>query len=297
MKNETLAKFAIHATVFYFTLAGFCQNIHAQSEVRLRMVHDTIAIVSLMANGQGPFDFVLDTGTNTTEIDQSIAWGLSLTAIDRVQIETLAGSQAVVRSSMRSLAAGPASVENVEVLVRDLSEMRKVDSHIAGIVGQNFLSHFNYLLDYRKHSVRFELASEIRDGLEGDSVPIERRENLMLVSTEAQTSSRASLHLMLDSGANFVVLIRKPSQPLGISTQVNWMAATSTGQMGMQIGHVRTLTVGSQQFHDIAVALPAAAPADEQRIEDGVLPTSLFRTLYVNNADGFVVFNPRAKKN
>jgi hypothetical protein len=297
MKNETLAKFAIQAAVFYFTLAGFSQSIHAQSEIRLRMVHDTVAIVSLMANGQGPFDFVLDTGTNTTEIDQSVARGLSLTAIDRVQIDTLAGSQAVIRSSMRTLSAGPASVANVEVLVRDMSEMRQVDSHIAGIVGQNFLSHFNYLLDYRKHSVRFELASEIRDGLEGDSVPIERRENLMLVSSEAQTSSRANLHLMLDSGANFVVLIRKPSQSLNIPMQENWQAATSTGQTGMQIGHVRALTVGSQQLHDVPVALPAASASDAERIEDGVLPTALFRTLYVNNSDGFVLFNPRVKKN
>jgi hypothetical protein len=30
---------------------------------------------------------------------------------------------------------------------------------------------------------------------------------------------------------------------------------------------------------------------------DGLLPTILFRAVYVNNRDGFVVFNPRTRKN
>jgi hypothetical protein len=49
------------------------------------------------------------------------------------------------------------------------------------------------------------------------------------------------------------------------------------------------------QFHDIAVGLAAADPAE--RIGDGLLPTAFFNSLYVNNHNGFVVFNPRVKKN
>jgi hypothetical protein len=45
----------------------------------------------------------------------------------------------------------------------------------------------------------------------------------------------------------------------------------------------------------LTAALPATEPAE--RIGDGLLPTALFQTLYVNNRDGFVVFNPRMKKN
>jgi hypothetical protein len=63
------------------------------------------------------------------------------------------------------------------------------------------------------------------------------------------------------------------------------------------MGRVRTLTVGSQQFRDIMVALPASQPPDAERLDNGLLPTSLFKTLYVNSREGFVVLNPRAKKN
>ena len=50
MKNTTLAEFAIKVTVFYFSLAGFCQSIHAQSEIKVRLVHDTVVVVSMVAN-------------------------------------------------------------------------------------------------------------------------------------------------------------------------------------------------------------------------------------------------------
>jgi predicted aspartyl protease len=297
MKNTKCKKILIRLAAFYFILAGFCQTVDAQSEVRFRLAHDTVIVVSLMANDQGPFDFVLDTGTDTSVVDPSVARQLSLAPLGQIELNTMSGVQTLTRSSLRTLAVGPAHVENVEVLVQDLAELRNVDSHIRGIVGQNFLSHFNYLLDYRKHSLRIELAHEVRDAIDGESVPMDRRENMMIVPSEAQSRGNAKLRLLLDSGANLVVLTRKSSQGLDRAAQGNWIETTSSGQQGMQVGHVRALTVGSQKFHDIAVALPEAQAADEERVEDGLLPTALFNSLYVNNQDGFLMFNPRVKKN
>lgn len=297
MKNISFAGLAVTTALFCLTLAGLCQSAAAQSEVCFRLVHDSIIVVPLMANGAGPFDFVLDTGTDTTIVDPLLARQLSLPALDHIQLTTLGGSQTLTRSSLRVLAAGQARVENLEVLVQDLGEMRKLDSRIQGMVGQNFLSHLNYLLDYRKHSLSIEQADEIHDDMEGDRIPMEVTDNKMIVTSEAQSLGRAKLRLLLDSGANSVVLIQKASHALNLSGQANWVEVTSTGQVGMQVGRVRSLTVGSQQFHDIAVALPEAAPSDSERVEDGLLPTAFFRALYVNNRESFVVFNPRVKKN
>jgi hypothetical protein len=297
MKSTRCAGIAVRVAAFYVAFAGLCQGIHAQSEIHFRLVRDSVIVVSLMANEKGPFDFVLDTGTNTTIVDPSLSRALDLVSLDQIRLGTFAGDQTVVRSSMRTLAAGAAHVENLEVLVQDLAELRKVDSHIEGIVGQNFLAHFNYLLDYRKHLVRIELANEIRDAIDGDQVKVEVSEDKMLVASEAQSLGHARLRLLLDSGANSVILIRKSFQAPDFSAQRGWLEVTSSGQVGLQVGRVRGLSIGSQQFHDLAVALSPAEPDDEERIEDGVLPTVLFRTLYVNNREGFVVFNPRNKKN
>jgi hypothetical protein len=55
--------------------------------------------------------------------------------------------------------------------------------------------------------------------------------------------------------------------------------------------------VGRQRFYDLDVVLRAAETDDGELVGDGVLPTALFQSLYVNNRESFVVFNPRTKKN
>ena len=52
--------------------------LQAQSEIRFRLVRDSIIVVSMMADKEGPFDFVLDTGADTTIVDASFASKLSL---------------------------------------------------------------------------------------------------------------------------------------------------------------------------------------------------------------------------
>jgi predicted aspartyl protease len=249
----------------------------------------------MMAEGEGPFDFILDTGADTTVVDSSLASKLSLASLNRVQQTTLAGAQALAVSSMPNLAAGTAQVENLPVLVQDLSGLRKIDSHIEGIAGQDFLSHFNYLIDYRKHLVRIEQGSEIRGSIEGEPVPIEVRGHRMIVASEAQSAERTNLRLLLDSGANSVVLLPGASHALQLAVQENRADTTSSGRVELKVGRVRALRIGSQQFHDLTVALAAANPAE--RVGDGLLPTALFQSLYVNNREGFVVFNPRVGKN
>jgi predicted aspartyl protease len=101
--------------------------------------------------------------------------------------------------------------------------------------------------------------------------------------------------LLLDSGADSVVLLHAASRALNLSAQASALEMTSSGQVGVRIAQVHELMVGSERFNDITVALPAADPAE--RIGDGLLPTAFFRSLYVNNQSGFVVFNPRPKKN
>jgi predicted aspartyl protease len=294
MKNARWAGFAIRVALLYFTLAGVCQSMEAQSEIRFRLVHDAIIVVSLTADEQGPFDFVLDTGADTTIVDPALAHKLSLVSLAPVQETTLAGVQTLTSGSVRTLAAGRARVDNLVVLIQDLAELRRMDSHVEGIAGQDFLSHFNYLLDYRRHLLRVELADEIRDNIQGDRVPVEVRENRMIVASQAQSRRHAKLRLLVDSGANSVVLIPTASQALNLPTEERGIELTSSGQVEMQVGRVDRLTVGSEQLHDLAVALPAAEP--RERIGDGLLPTALFQAVYVNNREGFIVFNPRVKK-
>jgi hypothetical protein len=117
----------------------------------------------------------------------------------------------------------------------------------------------------------------------------------MIVASEGQSLRRANMRLLLDSGASSLVLMRTGFQALDVPAFESVQEATTSGNVNLRTGHVHTLSVGSEHFHDIAVALSAAEPPEP--IGDGLLPTTLFQALYVNNREGFVVFNPRARRN
>jgi predicted aspartyl protease len=294
MKSTHYAGFIAKVALVCLILCGASDSLLAQSEVRFHLVSNLI-VISVKSDQAEPFDFVLDTGADTTVVDPSIASRFSFVPLDSIRQSTLSGVQTVTRGTIRRLSVGSAEVENVYALIQDLRELRKIDAHIVGIAGQNFLSHFNYLVDYRKHLVRIELGSEIQDSIEGDHVSIDTQDNRMLVRSQAQAGGTASLRLLLDSGANCVVLLPRAVQVLNLPKQESGFELTSNGKVELHTGRIPVLTVGSKRLRDLAAALPAIEPA--QRIGDGLLPTALFQAWYVNNQESFVVFNPRIKGN
>ena len=295
MKNRWYSGLALKIAILYFTLAGVCQRVQAQSEMHFRLAHNTLVVVPVMAGQEGPFDFVLDTGADTSIVDPSILARLSMASAGSVKQTTLAGVQTLTTGLIPNLSLGPVQAKGVSVLVQDLSQLRKMDSLIVGILGEDFLSRFNYLLDYDKHVVCFERDSEVQDSVEGERLAVETGENRILINAEAQSRNHANLHLLLDSGANSVVLPPSSSQSLQLLVRAAGFEATSSGQIGVQIGRMHELIVGSEKFRDLPVALSATEPS--QDIGDGLLPTVLFHALYINSREGFVIINPRRKKN
>jgi hypothetical protein len=198
----------------------------------------------------------------------------------------------VTRGSITGLAVGSSRVDHLLVLVEDLSALRRIDGKIRGIAGQNFLAHFNYLLDYRKHIITFEESAEINGAVAGQRVPVDARENRMLVTLETQ--NQKSLTLMLDSGASSVVLLRAASQVIEPERQTTAVLVTSSGHAEAMKGTIRALEVGGEHLRNVPATASTAQPSEH--VGDGMLPTSLFQSLYVNNRESFVVFNPRVAR-
>jgi predicted aspartyl protease len=294
MDIKPFAGMPIRIALVCLAIGGACQLLQAESDLHFRLVNNTLIVVTLTSGQGGSFDFVLDTGTDTTVVDSSIASRLSFVPRDKVREVSFRGVTSVVRGAIPRLSAGLFRVDNVPVLVQDLANLRRLDARIHGIVGQNFLAHFNYLIDYRRQLVRIEWGKEIQDTIDGDHIAFESMENRMMVASEARSRGSAQLSLLLDSGSNSLILLPTASKKLGLPRQANVLEEVSGGQMEMKAGRVRALTVGSIQFHDISALLPAIDPGVQ--MGDGLLPTKLFYAVYVNNREGFVVFNPRIRK-
>jgi hypothetical protein len=281
----------------FLLIAGGVPATHAAPEVRFQLVRDALIIVPVTANDEGPLYFLLDTGAQTTIVDSGLAKRLALPALQTAQQGTVTGSQTVMVSRLGKLTLGDVHVDGLPVLEEDLAGLRRVDGRIVGIVGQDFLSHFNYLLDYRARSLRIEAGEELRDAMVGEPVPVEMGQNRMVLRAEARadarTAGQAKVRLLLDSGANALVLMGPASSAVRCPGVQPAAETSSAGAAGTQVGRV-DLTVATREFHDLPVSLVAVAPA--QATEDGLLPTALFEGLYVSNSEGFVIFNPRVKK-
>lgn len=109
-------------------------------------------VVPVMVNGQGPFDFVLDTGATLTCLDQALARRLELEEERGVRAVgagmAAAGRISVVR--VDSLRVGAARASDLTVCALDLRHTRSVGLGIDGLLGLNFLREFRVTVDFQR---------------------------------------------------------------------------------------------------------------------------------------------------
>jgi len=266
------------------------RTAQASAPVQFKLIRNQMIIVQVVLNGAGPFEFLLDTGTNTTIIEPELAQQLRLRPQDRIELMTIAGAQAVPRAQLGSVVLGPAVAENLEALITDLRSIRALHSSVRGILGQNFLTRFNYLLDYRERQIEFETDGELAHRMCGARLPFEQIEGLIAVS--AQAASSKTWRLVLDSASTDLILFGHHTQSNAVEMsdrgQIWLTATTSAGSQTVQQGRLRALRIGETAFADLPVTM---MPFDG-REEDGLLPISLFRAVYVNHKERYVVLNP-----
>jgi aspartyl protease len=118
------------------------------STLHPRRVAESLLVIPVTINNAGPFDFLVDTGSKPNIIDPSLAASLELKSQAPVGLVTastfLQGSVATVTS----LEAGGYTLKNPAVVVEDLGALQGADPRIRGVLGENFLAHFDILIDY-----------------------------------------------------------------------------------------------------------------------------------------------------
>jgi predicted aspartyl protease len=262
-----------------------------------------LIVIPVTINGTGPHDFLLDTGASTTLVTPMFARQLGLRPIDRIELVTVTGSQFLVRSKLDSVGVGGHAATDLEVLISELREVRAAVPNVRGVLGQNFLSQFNYLIDYRAHRLEFETGIELEAGLCGERMPLEEQASRWFVQVPVdpklwpknrQNDKRQFWRFVPDTGSGTLILFARGERALDWAPDMGatGLARTDVGSRAVQQRLVRRLQFGPVTFTDLPVAVLAAEPSDSGLSEDGLLPMSLFERVYFNHRRGYLILNP-----
>lgn len=279
---------AFWAAVLYSSLVFADHNRITDGSIRIRVAHDYLLLVPVYVNGEGPFDFLLDTGANTTIIDPALAAKLNLKPSSDTEVLTIAGSERVQRSSLNLSWLLEQAPVKVSVIVENLGRLRLPDQRIQGILGSNFLSQFDYFVDLRSRLIRLNPENIP----EGERQPFTFGQGRILVEAAAPGYANGPLRFSLDSGTWEVVLFSGEHDLSGGAPQQ--VAHTVSGSKTMRAYQLKVLTIGSYFAHDLSAAIVDLGPQRQGRLEDGLLPMALFRSVYVCNSQRFVILNAKA---
>lgn len=272
-------------------------DLPATTTLPVRTLRGYLMIVSVSVNDRGPFDFLVDTGTNTTLIDLELAAELGLKPKDSLQLASLASVTNVPRYYFQTFRVGPASISNLEALAVPLTQLNALDRDIRGILGMNFLLHFSFRLDFEHSALELYSSPEAARAPAGLRVPVEINESRLLIQVASSASPRGSWKLALDSGiSQFLVFEQRIAAPSG-------PGSCGTADCLMQVStNLGEHAASTMVLHDVSLGealLPATQivvlrndlqkPSDPQ---DGLLPAAPFHSVFFDRTNATIVFSP-----
>ena len=267
--------------------------------IHFRSPHRYMIVVPVRVNGRGPYSFLLDTGATSSAVDPQLSSALHLAGAQGVQLASWDDTTDARRVLVQSLSLGTIRSGPLRVLVQPLVQFKAFDPQLRGILGQDVLLRSNYLIDNRHHLIRFDNDGTLLQELVGDRVSIapvltsagSLEPRLIAVAVHTVINAQP-LHLLLDSGADMVVLqpLFAPASAVPLGTK--WIADENGNRSAATTFHT-LMSVGTETFSAEAWIGNTGL---KQLAIDGLLPTGSFDQLYIANRDSFVIFEPGRKR-
>ena len=254
-------------TVFGVVFGSTCLTARAAN---LQIREGRPVVDGVYVNGHGPYKFLVDTGATLNHIDLRLAKSIGLKEAFHTTLTTSVGATPASGGTGIEVTLGPASAINQTFLFAGLDTIQQYLPDVQGILGQDFLSHFDYLLDMRGKQLEFgqrELGSKVTQA------QYRMDHGRPVVATSLGW-------LVVDSGIQRVTRF-------GVkATEAAFELKTLSGTA--QLGSVSsTLTIAVRTFwRGDAMVVPQSPEAGV----DGLLPTSLFKSVYVSNSEGYIAF-------
>lgn len=114
--------------------------------------------VKAYVNTQGPFDFLVDTGANSSVIAEELATQLGLPSGAQSRLHSIAGTQTVATARVANLAVGKRVRSDLVVSVLPQGQLR-----MDGVLGLEWLGRASLLLDFKQRRMTVGEALPVPD--------------------------------------------------------------------------------------------------------------------------------------
>ncbi|MEM7689354.1 MAG: retroviral-like aspartic protease family protein [Pseudomonadota bacterium] len=214
--------------------------------------------VPVLIDGAGPYNFMIDTGSQATAVTHEINNSLSLSPLGTATLVGMASTRAVDIVEVQSLKVGRHEVFDLVAPV-----LSKVNVGADGIIGLDSLQDFRVLIDFREDTIAVEDVSQIKHQRRGFEIVVRARPQLgqLLITDAVVEGVRATV--IIDTGAQASLAnnalkerIRAKRAQEVVTTDVN--GAELIGSLS----YVRSLTIEGLTLSNVPLAF-ADAPAFE----------------------------------
>lgn len=299
-KFTWMACLALAATTASALGETHCPGNVASLPYRVANRHQMVVTVSL--NDRGPYNFLFDTGTQITIVDRDLGAELGLSPQGRAAVVSADVNASASVATIGRLAMGTHEVSGVEVIVYDLKNLRSEGLDVRGVLGEDFLERFDMFMDNAHSLLCLDASGAMRAGMKGQRVPLlapgptsdGKLPKSLIVSAQLADGLRP-VRLKLDSGAN-VSFLYHTSEYLALGAFRGRSLSgggvdgvqrivTALPSQDMKIGH---LVMSKVPF----VTLEEARKDTRTSEFDGLLSMGLFRRIFINHEEHFVVLDP-----
>lgn len=301
----SLIKRFIAASLAILTLSALHAELRCPGKIAsstLRRLQGDLIVVRVLINRTGPYDFLVDTGSQITTIEPALASALHL------RIEGTTGVSGVATHSQNAYAVldlmevGTHSVPHSLAIIQDVAQLKAADPRIRGILGQNFLAHFDLLIDNRRQILCLDESGLLAHAVKGEHIPLEQpygpRDDSpftrpMVVSVHL-TTDVAPVLLRLDSGSNVALLFAASPRLLRAAvTRLPLLGRDINGvQQAFAVLPAQDIFVGACPVRQMSFVTPmnrvGSGPSPR---EDGMLPTRAFERVFISYSKSYAALD------
>ena len=258
-------------------------------------------IVTVSVDRFGPFNFLLDTGTQITMVDPSLAVSLHLSTQGAAEVVSVGIHASAPFARLDLLEIGSHSVSNQKVLVYDLKNLQGTGLEIQGVLGEDFLEQFDMLIDNAHRLLCLDDAGTMRANVKGTHVPLEISASTddatlpkPLIVVTRLSDGRRAIRLKLDSGTNVSFLYNTDEyMALGLFRGASLHGGASGSQQTFMALPPQKVRIGSVEIEKVPFTTLVGALKDSRTSNfDGLLTMGLFRQIFIDHADHFAVLRP-----